>query len=187
MSDLPQRLHGQLRPALALALGLGAALPLAVLAQQATPAPAATSSTPETPAYATGDPWIDDRLADIDRFAAHYPDAFVAELERYAGASPAYVRALRLQPRWTAGDVWFACFLARATGGDCRELVRARSQAGAQAGWQQLAEGLDAGPGTQAYSDLRLALADSYGRWARPLQPDPALRRALRQRDASKP
>ena len=31
---------------------------------------------------------------------------------------------------------------------------------------------------------LRLALADSYRRWDRPLQADPALTRALRQREA---
>ena len=138
-------------------------------------------------AYATGDAWIDGRLADIDGYAARYPDAFAAELERYAGAPRAYVLGLLAQPGWRAGDAWFACFLARATEATCRSVVRGRTAAGSEGDWEQVAKGFGAGPGSEAHAAVRLALADSYRRWARPLQPDPAMSRALRQRAAAAP
>ena len=131
---------------------------------------------------ATGDAWLDARLAEIDRYALRYPDAFAAELERYAGVPQAYVSGLLAQPGWEGGDVWFACFLADATGASCRSVVRAHARAGADAGWEDVALEFDARPGSDAYRDVRLSLADSYRRWARPLQPDAALARALRKR-----
>ncbi|AKC87129.1 hypothetical protein [Pseudoxanthomonas suwonensis] len=158
---------------------------LALLSAGAASQPEDVSPVPAVAAgYATGDAWIDGRLADIDAYAERHPEAFAAELERYAGVPRAYVAGLLEQPGWRAGDVWFACFLARATEATCRSVVRGRSQAGAAAGWRPVAEDFGAAPGSKAYADLRLALADSYRRWARPLQPDPALTRALRQRDA---
>ncbi|UWX04252.1 hypothetical protein H1235_02800 [Pseudoxanthomonas sp. NC8] len=137
--------------------------------------------------HVTGDGWLDDRLADIDDYAARHPDAFAAELERYAGVRRAYVRGLLVQPGWSGGDAWFACFLARATDATCRSVVRARTRAGLDADWQEVAAGSGARPGSDAYAALRLALADSYRRWARPLQPDAALTRALQQRGQREP
>lgn len=138
----------------------------------------------DTPAaaYATGDAWLDGRLADIDHYAARYPEAFAAEVERHAGMPRAYVHGLLERPGWRAGDAWFACFLARALEHGCRELVRARSQAGAGAEWAGVAAA--AGANDETLRALRLAVADSYRRWARPLHPDAALERALRQRQA---
>jgi hypothetical protein len=144
----------------------------------------AAAPEPAGPVYATGDAWIDGRLADIDRYAARHPEAFAAELERYAGVPRAYVQGLLAQPGWHAGDVWFACFLGRAVEATCRSVVRSRSQAreGAEDGWALVAEDFGARPGSAAYAALRLSLADSYLRWARPLQPDAAMTRALRRR-----
>lgn len=156
----------------------------AALAAAGAVAPAATVSAPQAPAYATGDAWIDGRLADIDRYAARYPDAFAAELERYAGVPRAYVQGLLAQPGWRAGDAWFACFLGRAVQATCRSVVRARSLAEAEADWAAVAGGFDAAAGGKAYAALRLSLADSYRRWDRPLQPDAAMKRALAQRPA---
>ncbi|KAF1687378.1 hypothetical protein B1992_05245 [Pseudoxanthomonas broegbernensis] len=135
--------------------------------------------------YATGDEWLDAHLADIDRYASRHPAAFAAEVERYAGVPRDYVRGLLAQPGWQAGDAWFACFLARALEATCRSVVRARAGAGAQAGWSPAMDGLDTG--TRELAQVRLALADSYRRWARPLQPDAALARALREREANTP
>ncbi|GAB3509442.1 hypothetical protein [Pseudoxanthomonas daejeonensis] len=132
--------------------------------------------------HATGDAWLDGRLADIDLYAERYPDAFAAELERYAGVPRAYVSGLLAQPGWHGGDAWFACFLAHATEATCRSVVRARTRAGAETTWEAVAAEFDARPGSPAYGQLRLSLADSYRRWSRPLQPDPALTRALRKR-----
>jgi len=186
MSDPPQRPYGLSCIALATVLGIAMAVPLDARAQPAT-LPAGDETGAEVPAYATGDAWIDGRLADLDGYAARYPDAFVAEVTRYAGVPSGYVQGLLAQPDWRAGDVWFACFLARATEATCRSVVRARSQAGTQTGWKQVAEGFDARPGSDAYAALRLSLADSYRRWARPLQPDAALVRALRGRKDTAP
>ena len=134
-------------------------------------------------AYATGDAWLDGRLADIDAYAARYPQAFAAELERYAGIPREYTQAVRQQPGWGAGDAWLACFLARELEVSCRSLVRARARsrtAEVEGDWATVIDGIDGGPVARAR--VRLALADSYRRWARPLQPDAALDRALRQR-----
>lgn len=156
--------------------------PAAQAAGQAPVAGRPAGESPPQPGAATGDAWLDGRLADIDAYAARYPAAFAAELERYAGVPRAYVHGLLAQPGWGGGDAWFACFLARATAATCRSVVRARSRGGVQP-WEQVASGFGAGPGSEAYAGLRLALADSYRRWARPLQPDAALRRALRHRE----
>ena len=145
---------------------------------------AAAAANPAAPAdhtaYATGDAWIDGRLADIDAYAARYPGAFADELERHAGIPQAYTLALLARPGWHGGDAWFACFLGRAVQASCRSVVRERSRAGTDATWTAVAAGFDALPGSPAYAALRLALADSYRRWDRPLQPDAALKRALR-------
>jgi hypothetical protein len=134
------------------------------------------------PYYASGDRWLDGRLDDIDRYAARYPEPFLAELERHAGTSRAYVRALLAQSGWRAGDAWMACFLARVTGQPCREVVRLRSRSG-RPDWQALLEQLEVSP--DQVQALRLHLADSYRHWARPLRPDRELERALQRREAS--
>lgn len=117
-------------------------------------------------------PWIDGRLADIDRYAARYPDAFADELERHAGVARDYTLALLVQPGWRAGDAWFACFLGRAAQATCRSVVRSRARADVDATRADIAAGLDAALITRL---LRPAPADSYRRWDRPLQADPAL------------
>ena len=178
---MPSR-PGMLR--VAMLLGVAAAAIGQVPAAIARAAAQTRAGTPaERPHYDTGDPWIDARLADIDRYAADYPEAFAAEIERYAGMPRAYVHGLLAQPGWHPGDAWYACFLARALENDCREVVRTRARHGAGGSWSAVEEDLrgegEAGTGVA----LRLALADSYRRWGRSLQPDPALRRALQQRE----
>ena len=110
-------------------------------------------------------------------------DAFADELERHAGIPHGYTLALLARPGWQGGDAWFACFLGRAVQASCRSVVRERSRAGTDATWTAVAAGFDARPGSPAYAALRPALADSYRRWDRPLQPDAALKRALRERE----
>ncbi len=166
-------------------LVLGAMLLLGPLAhaQEHTTANTTAGDTAVVPAgHGTGDDWLDGRLADIGAYQARYPDAFAAELERHAGIPRDYLRGLLAQPGWDAGDAWLACFLAQATDASCRSVVRARAQAGTLAPWSDVLAGIGAGPDVMA--QVRLALADSYRRWARPLQPDAALVRALRQREA---
>jgi hypothetical protein len=177
MVHMPSPIRISLRVVLAVALlanGVHAA------GQAQSPAPASEETRR---GHATGDAWLDGGLADIDVYAARYPDAFAAELERYAGVPRAYVLALLEQPGWGGGDAWFACFLARATEATCRSVVRARTSAGPDADWKDVAAGFDARPGSEAWTGIRLSLADSYRRWSRPLQPDAALTRALRQRE----
>ena len=171
----------------ALAAGLMSLATVALAQAVAEDPAAAAAANPAAPAdhhaYATGDAWIDGRLADIDAYAARYPDAFADELERHAGIPQAYTLALLARPGWHGGDAWFACFLGRAVQASCRSVVRERSRAGTDATWTAVAAGFDARPGSPAYASLRLALADSYRRWDRPLLPDAALKRALRERE----
>lgn len=163
---------------------LGALLLVVPAAQAAQDRAAAIDQDTAGPlaGYGTGDEWLDGRLADTDAYQARYPDAFAAELERYAGIPRDYLGGLLAQPGWDAGDAWLACFLARATDATCRSVVRARARAGTLAPWSSVFADIGAGP--DAIAQVRLALADSYRRWARPLQPDAALAKALRERDA---
>ena len=184
---MPVRLSPRLSLCAVLVAGL-MSLATAGLARPVAEGPAAAAAAnPAAPAdhtaYATGDAWIDGRLADIDAYAARYPDAFADELERHAGIPQAYTLALLARPGWHGGDAWFACFLGRAVQASCRSVVRERSRAGTDATWTAVAAGFDARPGSPAYAALRLALADSYRRWDRPLLPDAALKRALRERE----
>lgn len=165
----------------AMLLGVAVAAGAAPAAAQEAQAPA------ERPHYDTGDAWIDARLADIDRYASAYPQTFAAEVERYAGIPRDYVQGLVSQPGWQAGDAWYACFLARVLERGCRQVVRARARLGAAGTWAAVETQLRGDGAAEAVTPgssvaLRLALADSYRRWGRALQPDTALRRALEQR-----
>ncbi|MBO9716566.1 MAG: hypothetical protein J7507_07105 [Pseudoxanthomonas sp.] len=184
MVRAPSPIRPRLRVALAVAV-LAAAPALVASPTQDTPGAAAHGDAAQASrhAHATGDAWLDRQLADIDDYAVRYPEAFAAELERYAGVPRAYVVGLLAQPGWSGGDAWFACFLARAVEATCRAVVRSRTRAGVEADWKEIAAGFGARPGSDAYTAVRLALADSYRRWGRPLQPDAALSRALRQRE----
>ncbi|MFT4257269.1 MAG: hypothetical protein QM599_09990 [Pseudoxanthomonas sp.] len=147
------------------------ALLLAVLPLQAQPAPAATAAATGQPAvYAprTGDEWIDRALAGINDYAARYPDSLVDEVSRYLDVARDYAQALLKQPGWHAGDLYFACALAKATGKPCREVVRAwsRDRAG---GWRGVAKTFDAQPGSAEYGKIRETLRASHAHWARPL------------------
>ena len=184
---MPVRLSPRLSLCAVLVAGL-MSLATAGLARPVAEGPAAAAAAnPAAPAdhtaYATGDAWIDGRLADIDAYAARYPDAFADELERHAGIPQAYTLALLARPGWHGGDAWFACFLGRAVQASCRSVVRERSRAGSDATWTSVAAEFDARADSPAYASLRPALADSDRRWDRPLLPDAALQRALRERE----
>ena len=137
----------------------------------------------EATAYApgTGDAWLDRQLADINRHADRYPDAFVDELVRYGGAQRGYVQALMQQHGWAAGDVWFACFWGKATGLTCREPVRAHAQHPGE-GWKAVVQTLPVVPENLHWRALRHALVASYDHWDRPIRLDPLLQRQLGDR-----
>lgn len=129
-------------------------------------------------ASATGDPWLDERLVDIGRYAARHRAAFIDELVRYLGAARGPATALTGTPGWEAGDVYFACALARVTGRSCRLVVDLREQR-PESSWNALAASLGAGPGTEAFARLKRGVVHSYERWGRPLALDEELSRSL--------
>jgi hypothetical protein len=133
-------------------------------------APLARAATPA----GTGDAWVDATLADIDRYAARYPDAFSDELVRYHGAPRALVAQLRESGHWQAGDIYFACVAAQVAGQPCRRLVEQRNRDTSQA-WDAIARGFGVGAGSRGFQQLKRTLVESYARWARPLQVDASL------------
>ncbi|MGE8279896.1 MAG: hypothetical protein ACN6O2_05620 [Stenotrophomonas sp.] len=160
-----------------LALVLAAvALPLSAQQVPAT-APAAASMA----SAGTGDVWIDKQLADIDAYAARYPDAFIDELTRYAGARPGYVQALLEGHGWTPGQVYFACFWGQISKRGYRALVQAHSQQ-PEAGWKAIVDGLQPPPDNLQWRALRHAIVASYDHWDRPIQLDALLQRQLGDR-----
>ncbi len=172
----------------ALLLGVLFLTPVATLAQQSTPAAApAAANTAPTYAAGTGDAWVDRQLADINAYAARYPEAFIDELSRYAGARPAYVEALLRNHGWAPADVYFACFWAHVSGSSCRTLVRARSGLPG-ADWKTVLESLQPPPENLQWRALRHAIVASYDHWDRPITLDALLRQQLgdrAQRDAA--
>lgn len=148
------------------------------VAQEAPPPGAAALA--DTPG--SGDAWIDRQLLDIDRYAARYPDSFLDEVARYAQTPRGYAEALLRERRWPPRDIYFACFLAKATGVPYREVVRARAAAGTATSWADVATALDAEPGSLTYRALRHAIVASYDHWDRPITLDALLRRQLGDR-----
>ncbi|KAF1711446.1 hypothetical protein CSC70_05965 [Pseudoxanthomonas kalamensis DSM 18571] len=124
----------------------------------------------EAPAYqpVTGDAWIDRHLRDIDVYATRYPDSFVDEVSRYGEVPRDYVQALLDEQHWQAGDIYFACMLAKATAQPCRALVRAWAQA-SEAGWKDVLAGLQPPAGKRELRAVRASIEASYTHWARPL------------------
>lgn len=135
-------------------------------------------------ARATGDAWVDAALDDIDQYAARYPDAFADELVRYQGA-PRALPDEALATGATPGDLYFACAMAQALGRPCRELLDARRQ-DASAGWADIARQVDARQARDALARVKRGIVASYDRWARPIELDASLRRALPKRKADR-
>ncbi|MGY0560390.1 hypothetical protein ACW7G2_06710 [Luteimonas sp. A277] len=127
---------------------------------------------------ATGDVWLDARLADVGRYAGRHREAFIDEMVRYLGAARGPLTALMDESEWEPGDVYFACSLARVTGRSCGLIVDLREQQPA-ASWNTLAAGLGAGPGSEAFARLKRGVVHSYQRWGRPLELDEELSRTF--------
>lgn len=169
----------------AMVLVLGACLmggwPAMVEAQDQSDEPAEVDA--EAVQAGTGDAWLDARIEDVDAYAARYGPAFVDEIVRYRDAPRALVEEL-LGPRgWRAGDVLYACTLARVSGRPCRQVARQWEQ-GQAVGWVAFASALGVAPGSDALLRVKREIVDSYRRWARPVPLDAALQQAL---DADEP
>ena len=122
----------------------------------------------------TGDAWVDATLADINRYAARYPDAFADELVRYDNAPRALVQSLLADPRWTPGDVYFACALGAFAGQPCRAVAQQWQQDPA-GGWVAVAQDFGIGMQSPAFHRLKRGIVSTYARWGRPLQVDASL------------
>ena len=64
----------------------------------------------------TGDAVVDRLLVDINDYAARHREAFIDELVRYFDAPRPLVTDVLVERRWAAGDVYYACALARVAG-----------------------------------------------------------------------
>ncbi|WP_303637685.1 MULTISPECIES: hypothetical protein [Stenotrophomonas] len=128
----------------------------------------------------TGDAWIDAQLADINHYAERYPDAFLDEVSRYAGIPRSYIAALANTHQWQAGDIYFACFWAKASGLSCRDSVRAFSQ-NPDGGWEAVVSRLPVKPQNLHYRAVRHAIVASYEHWDRPITLDATLKRQLKR------
>lgn len=123
------------------------------------------------PAYQpqSGDAWLDRQLADVNLYAARYPQSFADEMARYYSVPRDYVEAMLQQPSWEAGDILMACALARIVAQPCRAVVREWSRDHAE-GWAGVAKRLQVKPGSAQYRKLRRDIEATYSRWARPLR-----------------
>ncbi len=117
----------------------------------------------------SGDAWIDRQLADINSYAARYPQSFADEMARYYSVPRDYVEAMLQQPSWEAGDILMACALAQVVAQPCRAVVREWSRDHAE-GWAGVARRLQARPGSRQYRELRKDIKATYSRWARLLK-----------------
>lgn len=151
------------------ALLAGCVLALMLLPGVARTQEPAVAATPRS-----GDAWVDGLLGDISRYAARYPDAFADELVRYDSAPRALVDALLADPRWTPGDIYFACALGQVAGQPCRAVAQRWQHDHAQ-GWIAIAQDFGVAPDSNAFHRLKRGIVLSYQRWARPLQVDASL------------
>lgn len=143
--------------------------PATVLAQQ-------TAERSAVYEVATGDSWVDAQLQDINHYAERYPDAFLDEVSRYADVPRGYISALFTTHGWQAGDIYFACFWAKASGQTCRDSVRAFSQ-DPDGGWEVVVKRMPTRPDNLHYRAVRHAIVASYQHWDRPITLDATLKR----------
>lgn len=136
-------------------------MPLGALAQDDAAAASAWAAD-------TGDAVVDLRLADINRYAGRYPEAFLDELVRYFDAPRPLLQDLLLRQERAPGDLYYACALARVSGRPCRGVIDAWS-AGHVDGWPGIARDLGVAPGDVRARRLREGMGESYRRWGRPL------------------
>ncbi|WP_336331322.1 hypothetical protein [Stenotrophomonas maltophilia group sp. Smal12] len=129
-------------------------VPAAVLAQQ-------TAERSADYTVETGDRWIDAQLQDINHYAERYPDAFLDEVSRYADVPRGYLNALFTTHGWQAGDIYFACFWAKASAQTCRDSVRAFSQ-NPEGGWEAVVKRMPTRPENLHYRAVRHAIVASY-------------------------
>jgi len=116
----------------------------------------------------TGDAVVDARLADLNGYAARYPEAFIDELVRYFDAPRPLLEDLLDKPATVPGDLYYACALARVSGRPCRGVLEAWLR-GHEAGWEGIAREVGVVPGDARAKRLRVGMAESYARWERPL------------------
>lgn len=116
----------------------------------------------------TGDAWLDRQLADMNAYAARYPDSFADEMARYYSVPREYAATLQAQPAWEAGDVFMACALAQILAQPCRKVVREWSRDHAE-GWEGVRERMQPKPDAAINRELRKDIGETYERWSRPL------------------
>lgn len=116
----------------------------------------------------SGDAWIDRHLADINRYAARYPQSFLDEVARYYDVPRAYAESLMQQPAWDPADVLMACALAKTLAQPCRVVVREWSRDHVD-GWAGVARRMQDKPDAKQARAIREQIEASYLRWARPL------------------
>ncbi|WP_434932291.1 hypothetical protein [Luteimonas sp. SDU101] len=151
-------------PLLAMVLGMALAPGAGAGALQDAPAQVDAQAQPT----GTGSAWIDARLRDMDRYAAQHREAFADEIVRYLDAPRPLVEEALADGRMRAGDLYYACALARAAGQPCRALVEAwRANAGL--GWEAVLAQLQLAEDARPNARIREDIVASYRRWARPI------------------
>ncbi|HLT44019.1 MAG TPA: hypothetical protein VK000_05085 [Luteimonas sp.] len=153
---------------LALALVPAAAVATADAQESVADAQESGEAAQEQALPGTGDDWIDARLADMDRYAARYPEAFIDEIARYLEAPRQLLAAALDDGGMRPGDVYYACALARASGRSCRSLIDAWRN-DPRDGWEGVATRLELDAREQLHPRIREDITASYRRWARPL------------------
>lgn len=152
--------------------GRAARVILPVLLALAVPAWAsAPTQTPEmTLAYrpSTGQPALDAALPDINHYAERHPDAFLDELEWFAGAGRKDMAAWLAVPGHQAADLFLGCHLAAVRGQSCAVLMQAFDAAGEE-GWAAVARTLEPRPDRAQWQQVAQRLRDACRRWARPV------------------
>ncbi len=109
-------------------------------------------------------------LADINRYAQRYPDAFVDEMARYYAAPRDLIEALLSTNHLAAGDIYYACALAQIAGQPCRA-VADRWRSDHDQGWKAVALKFGIAADAASFARIRQGINASYQRWSRPLPP----------------
>ena len=144
----------------------GVALLLAVVS----PLVAAAQTTAMTDAYRvdTGHTFVDAALTDINHYVERHPDAFLDELEWYAGAARAPMAAWLARPGQQGADLYFGCQLAALLERSCARVMADFVEAG-EGGWSSVLAGLTPPLERSQWAALETRIRASYRRWERPL------------------
>lgn len=107
----------------------------------------------------TGDAWVDTRLGDYNDYWRTHPDRYLDAMNDRFGYDRAWFEDALRNRDVSAGELYYACTLARQTGRSCEEVLDDRQQfSGRGQGWGAMARRYGIKPGSAEFHRMKSSM-----------------------------